>query len=45
MGMKYDGGGDTNCKNYPGQNVDEMLFGTTVTRGAIKTANDAKKNI
>src|SRR6056300_92167 len=45
MGMKYDGGGDTNCKNYPGQKVAEMIFGTTVTRGAIKTANDAKKNI
>lgn len=45
MGMKYDGGGDTDCKNYPGQKVAEMIFGTTVTRGAIKTANDAKKNI
>ena len=45
MGMKFDGGGDTDCKNYPGQKVAEMLFGTTVTRGAIKTANDAKKNI
>jgi hypothetical protein len=45
MGMKYDGSGDTNCKNYPGQKVAEMIFGTTVTRGAIKTANDAKKNI
>jgi len=43
--MKYDGSGDTNCKNYPGQKVAEMIFGTTVTRGAIKTANDAKKNI
>jgi len=45
MGMKYDSGGDTDCKNYPGQKVAEMIFGTTVTRGAIKTANDAKKNI
>ena len=45
MGMKYDGSGDTNCKNYPGQKVAEMVFGTTVTRAGIKTANDAKKNI
>ena len=45
MGMKYDGGGDTDCKNYPGQKVAEMIFGTTVTRGAIKTANDVKKTV
>ena len=45
MGMKFDGAGDTNCKNYPGQKVAEMIFGTTVTRGTIKTANDAKKTI
>jgi len=45
MGMKYDGGGLTDCKNYPGQKVAELIFGTTVTRGAIKTANDAKKTI
>ena len=45
MGMKYDGGGLTDCKNYPGQKVAELIFGTTVTRGTIKTANDAKKTI
>ena len=45
MGMKYDGGGLTDCKNYPGQKVAEMIFGTTVTRGAIKTANDIKNNV
>lgn len=45
MGLKYDGNGDTNCKNYPGQKVAEMIFGTTVTRGAIKFGNEAKKNV
>jgi len=45
MGLKFDGSGDTNCKNYPGQKVAEMIFGTTVTRGAIKFGNQAKKDI
>ena len=45
MGLKFDGNGDTDCKNRPGQKVAEMLFGTTVTRGAIKTANEAKKTV
>jgi hypothetical protein len=45
MGLKFDGNGDTDCKNRPGQKVAEMIFGTTVTRGAIKTANKAKKKM
>lgn len=45
MGLKFDSSGDTDCKNRPGQKVAEMLFGTTVTRGAIKTANKAKKKM
>ncbi len=42
MGMKHVGGRLTDCKLRKGQKVAEMIFGTTVTRGAIKAANKLK---
>lgn len=37
MGMKFNNdNGLTNCEMYPGQEVAETIFGTTITRGFIK---------
>ena len=41
MGLQYGnykGVGD--CKNYEGQYIAELLFGTSITRGAIKAGNN-----
>lgn len=42
MGLKHVGGRLTDCKLRKGQKIAEMIFGTTVTRGAIKASNKLK---
>jgi hypothetical protein len=43
VGLEYQSGGITDCDYYEGQEVAEMLFGTSLTRYAITGANEIEE--
>lgn len=48
VGLKYDAAGaqgTSDCKLWPGQYEAELIFGTAITRGAIKFGNNPEKEM
>lgn len=48
VGLKYNASGasgTSDCKLWPGQYEAELIFGTAITRGAIKFGNDPEKEM
>jgi hypothetical protein len=41
--LEYNGSGNTGCGYYDGQEFAELIFGTTVTRGVMEAATQAKE--